>query len=434
MISDSIKYFYFLKKDIFEREFKKCPLVYVSLGDKDYVSLNGRCPNFRRLLELLDIDPDKIQLITQPTQFDKIILPDESFYLESGVRKFTSEYREMIDLLKNFAIKNRTPTSSKKIYYFHGRRQIGEERLAEYFKSKGYEIVSPEKLTLDEQLNILINCESFASSVGSCAHNSVFLREGSEAILIPRIAKDFNTYQLALNSVNSIDAIYLDSTLSLFNGSGRYFIISEQLKKFFGDKFDGYEEEDFKNFLQYVSVSKSNAFTVREDVTSYYNEVFKNFLEQLKHHNDLATGYYMPTDLNEWRPLLRYQTHVHVKGWNDGLKEEDQPSNPLDQKYNIQAIKINLTYYKVYYSVYYNDEEGWSDEVTAPETAGTTGKNKSIFGIRVRLDETGSKAFDILYRLHKFDDTWTPWAKNGEALYSYGVKLNAIQMKLEPKT
>ena len=65
---------------------------------------------------------------------------------------------------------------------------------------------------------------------------------------------------------------------------------------------------------------------------------------------------------------------------------------------------------------------------------GTTGKGKPIYGMRVWLDEAGAKEFDILYRMHKFDDTWAPWAKNGEAFYSYGVKLNAIQIKLEPKT
>ena len=52
--------------------------------------------------------------------------------------------------------------------------------------------------------------------------------------------------------------------------------------------------------------------------------------------------------------------------------------------------------------------------------------------MKVRLDEAGAKEFDILYRMHKFDDEWTPWAKNGEALYSYGQKLNAIQIKLKP--
>ena len=49
-------------------------------------------------------------------------------------------------------------------------------------------------------------------------------------------------------------------------------------------------------------------------------------------------------------------------------------------------------------------------------------------------DEAGAKEFDILYRVHKFDEQWTPWAKNGETIYSYGQKLNAIQIKLELKS
>jgi len=66
--------------------------------------------------------------------------------------------------------------------------------------------------------------------------------------------------------------------------------------------------------------------------------------------------------------------------------------------------------------------------------AGTTGKSKAIMGIKIRLDEAGTKKFDILYRVHKFDDTWTSWAKNGEIIYSHGIKLNAIQIKLETKS
>jgi len=128
------------------------------------------------LLEILGVDVGKIRPITQPTRFDKIILFDRSF----SASYFTKEYRETMDIVRNFALKNQTPTASKKIYYFYGRNQVGEERLAEYFKSKGYEIVLPEKLTLDEQLNLLINCESFAYTVGSCAHNSGFLHDKTE--------------------------------------------------------------------------------------------------------------------------------------------------------------------------------------------------------------------------------------------------------------
>ena len=133
--------------------------------------------------------------------------------------------------------------------------------------------------------------------------------------------------------------------------------------------------------------------------------------------------------LNQTRPLLSYQTHIGWKGWLD-WKDEGQLSSPRDQEFDIQAIKINHPTHKVYYSVYYNENEGWSKEVSNAQMAGTTGQKKSIYGIRIRLDEIGAKEFDILYRVHKFDGTWTDWAKNGEALYSFGQKLNAIQIKL----
>ena len=130
---------------------------------------------------------------------------------------------------------------------------------------------------------------------------------------------------------------------------------------------------------------------------------------------------------------LSYQTHVSGKGWSD-WKSEEQISNDLEQKRQIEAIKINFPSHKVYYAVYWNDAEGWSAEVAAPEHAGTIGKAKPIMGIKIRLDEAGAKDFDIFYRVHTFDGTWTTWAKNSEVIYSYGQKLNAIQIKLENKS
>ena len=129
---------------------------------------------------------------------------------------------------------------------------------------------------------------------------------------------------------------------------------------------------------------------------------------------------------------LTYQTHIAKKGWGKWLNE-NRISDDIAQNLQIEAIKINFPSHKVYYSVCYNDKESWSKEVTAPEQAGTTGKGKSIMGIRIRLDEAGTKEFDICYRVHKFDGEWTAWAKNGEAIYSHGQKLNAIQIKMEPK-
>lgn len=266
VITDNIRRMWFLNSDDFKNYFKNCPLIYLVCTKKKKFDLKSY-PNFRRLLELLEVDVDRFQLIEQPTRFKKVILPDESFFIDKA-RRFSSEYCECIDRVRYFAMKNYASTSSKKIYYFHGARQIGEERIAEYFKSKGYMIVLPEKLTLDEQLNILINCNSFASTLGSCAHNSVFLRNGTETIFIPRAPFYFLTYQNALNQVNMINANYVDSTLSIF-GSGHDFncyIVSKQLQRFFGEKVNLYEADDFKIFLQYVknAVAKGLAINLKQ--------------------------------------------------------------------------------------------------------------------------------------------------------------------------
>ena len=425
VITDNIRRLWFLKSDAFRKEFKNCPLVYIKWGSTNLEDQSS----FKRLLEILEVDVDKLKEISQPTQFEKIIMPDSSINV---VSYFTNEYKEIIEHMRNFALKHRTPTSSKKVYYFHGRRGFGEEWLAEYFKSKGYEIVSPEKLTIDEQLNLLINAESFASTCGSSSHNSIFLHDDTEVILIVR--RHFYPYQKCLDQVHSVNTNYIDSSLSIFytrNGPFCY-IVSPQLKRFFGDKFDGYEEEDFKNFLQYVENSIRKGFVVDPSTREYYAPILENFMEQLKQHEDLITAYNMPPRWEQFRPTLTYQTHLAKKSWGVWQNEE-QISGSLDNNLDIQAVRINFPGHKVFYAVYFNDKEGWSEEVTNGEQAGTTGKRKSIMGIKIRLDEAGTKEFNILYRVHKFDGEWTDWAKNGECIYSYGQKLNALQIKLELK-
>lgn len=251
-----------------------------------------RLKNFRRLLEIAGVNVDKLQPITRPTQFANVILPDESFFVDGGEKFFTDEYRETIDRIKDFALKNQSP-SAKKIYFFYGSNQVGEERLAEYFRTKGYEIISPETLTLDEQLNVLINAQSFASTLGSCAHNSIFLREGTETILIPRAANRFTDYQRAIDQLNNLNAVYVDSSLSVFEKmNGPYcFILSRELKKFFGDDFDGYSDDDLKIFLTYVKTCMSRGFKQNTSATKYYGATFKEFLSQLKTRPDLLAAY-----------------------------------------------------------------------------------------------------------------------------------------------
>ncbi len=290
LITEGTRYFWAFNSDVFRKYFKDCPLAYIPCK---LLESPVAQKNFWRLMEILEIDANRLLPIDCPTQFENVILPDESFIFDNdGLNKFTDDYRATIDRVRNFALKNRTPTSSKKIYYFYGRAQFGEERLAEYFKSKGYEIISPERLTLDEQLNWLINADSFASTLGSSSHNSIFLRDGTEIISIPRAANRFTDYQPPIDQVHPLNVNYVDSSLSIFGTvNGSYcFIISEQLKKFFGDEFNGYED-DFKIFLSYVKFSMSRGFKVNNQAMQYYAPTYQKFIEQLKQRADLLKTY-----------------------------------------------------------------------------------------------------------------------------------------------
>ena len=290
-ITEGLRYSWILHNNAFRKFFKDCPLVYVPCEFKYYLE---REKNFGRLMEIIGLDFDKLIPLNKPVQFENVILPDESLFLDvDGSRKFTDTYIETIEHVRNFALKNSVPTSAKKIYYFYGRNQIGEERLADYFKSKGYEIILPEKLTLDEQLNLLINLESFASPLGSSSHNSIFLRDNTEVILIPRAANRFTAYQPPIDQVHPLNINYIDSSLSIFERKNGpyYFTVSEQLKKFFGDEFNGYTDEDFKNFLEYTKFSMSNGLNVNPDAENYYSDTLTKFLSQLKQRDDLMTTY-----------------------------------------------------------------------------------------------------------------------------------------------
>lgn len=285
-ITDNLKRFWFLQSELYKKRLKKYPLVCVPMN---WLKVE---PNFVKVLKILDVDLSQVRTIAKPTKFKNIILPDESFFCDSKTetRFFTNEYNETIERIRNYAQKNFTPLDSKKYYFFHGLHQFGEERLAKYFESKGYKIIIPGRIDFDTELNVLANCESFASTLGSCAHNMIFMKDNSQAVFIPRSCY-LTEYQNALNQLHDMNITYIDTTLSLFQprNSGPFcYIISEQLKKFFGDEWTGeYSDEDFVTFLNYVKYSLTKKMKMPEETQKYYAPILPEFKAQLMKKSDL---------------------------------------------------------------------------------------------------------------------------------------------------
>lgn len=261
-------------------------------------SYGGGGPNLFKLFKILGIPTEKLIPITKPMKFKTIILPDESFFNDIYGNKFlsfTNEFLETIERIRYFAFKNQYPTEHKKIYLYHGYfGRVHEPILAKYFQQKGYTVIQPEKLSLEEQLNLYISCDSFASTIGSCSHNSIFTKIGTEIILIPR-GIGITSYQLALDQIHEKNITYVDSSLAAFDVEGRLslcYIVSEKLKKYFGEKWTGYSAEDFEAFLQYIIFENSQGQkSFGERAKKYYGNVLIDFINQLKNQHDLMKKY-----------------------------------------------------------------------------------------------------------------------------------------------
>lgn len=252
-LTDNIKRLWFLKTKEYKEQFANCKLVYVpALGFKF-----GE--NFKQLISILGIDCEKFIPITEIKQYTRIILPDECFFSPKGTtRFFTKEYVQLMNEIREYAVMHAKKTGIDKVYFTYANcakyKVIGEDRLEKYFKSKGYTIIAPEEYSFKQQLNILINCKNFASTIGSCAHNVVFLKDDTDVILIPR-AYYLTGYQRALDEVHNLNITYIDSSLSVAVdrkkpwGGPFYYYVSENLRKFFGEDIQ-YDKKFYKKCLK----------------------------------------------------------------------------------------------------------------------------------------------------------------------------------------
>lgn len=176
--------------------------------------------NFFKLLELLGIDTSRLVYITKPTKFQKIYLPDKSFYIDTNKnhRVYSAEYEDIINRITS---KIDADKSHQKIYLTRTafsksptkKRDFGEEFIEKVFRNLGYHIVSPEKLSFEEQVSIFKGCQVLATTEGSCSHNAMFMNPGSELIII-RKANYSNGYQHPINFMRKLNVTYIDAHLS----------------------------------------------------------------------------------------------------------------------------------------------------------------------------------------------------------------------------
>ena len=131
-------------------------------------------------------------------------------------------------------------------------------------------------------------------------------------------------------------------------------------------------------------------------------------------------------------PHIQYTAHVQDEDWQD-WKTDGNMTGTTGQDKRIEALKIKLVNVPssahIKYRVYVQGL-GWTDYVQDGEMAGTTGQSKRIQAVQIQLE--GLDGYVVEYSAHVQLIDWQPWVSNGmEAGTSErSLRLEALKIRL----
>ena len=319
-----------------------------------FVLLRDYKPWFDEFFKLMGIDKERIIYVKQPTQCRSVIVPDQSQY---SFNSFTKEY-----LLPYQAIKARvTPSKSKKLYLT--RTDFDEKYLAwtnsdvknfpsrgvcfnekyfeDFFVAHGFEAISMEKLSVEEQISLIMGADEIISMLGTLSNWVAFCRPTAKVITLNRTHSNSDvSFQFLVNEAFNIHNFYVidiskDFMYKVHINSACMLGSTEYWKKFVMDYFGEQIDIDDDTLYLNEALEKYVDFWYRKYRDS--KEIVTRSLKDMC--NRIVT---LEAQVAHNRPFITYQTHVDKFSWGDWVSE-NQFSNPLDQKRDIHAIKIDFS-------------------------------------------------------------------------------------------
>lgn len=132
------------------------------------------------ILKALGVEEDRIISLAEPTQFDYVIIPEQALHLGSGESN-PEALRKIYDAIRSWAPEG----SSERVYLTRTAlenrsrsREVNEVFLEDFYRSQGFEIVSPEQLPFRDQVAMLSGAKELASTAGTLSHLVLFSPNG----------------------------------------------------------------------------------------------------------------------------------------------------------------------------------------------------------------------------------------------------------------
>ena len=181
-----------------------------------FLMMTNQTFKFPQFFDLAGLSSDRYEIITEPTQFARIIVPDEAIYsTDAACRQWLSFF----ELIKQKVSQQLSPSPYKKIYLTRTqlpeRDGVNEEYYEEFYKQQGYTILAPEKFSLAEQVNLIARAEKVVTTLGTLSHLAVFAQDKSEWVILLREPETVILQQIIINELKQLDWCYVEATKNI---------------------------------------------------------------------------------------------------------------------------------------------------------------------------------------------------------------------------
>ncbi len=223
----------------------------IRCGKKILVSIEGLQDLYKRLFEFWNINDSDVIILSDNKQYKSIYVPDISYYANHYITQdFLQPFKYISSKVSmDLPIYENIYLSRLHFCEKNAKKELGERAFQDTFEKNGYKVLYPEELDLKEQIWYYKNCKSIVATVGTIAHNVVWMKPGTELILLRRYPME-KGHQEAIDMVNDINCINLDVYAPKSSKAKSLMILNKEFMDFCNKKKIYVEKKNFMNEIR----------------------------------------------------------------------------------------------------------------------------------------------------------------------------------------
>ena len=165
-----------------------------------------------QFFDLLGLSEERIVILDKPTQFSKVVVPEQSVRIKHDyTREFLLPFEHIAKRVRPFEVRKVFLTRGKTL-----KSQIhlcNQEYFEAFYRMRGFTVIAPEELSVTDQIALISGADEVATFLGTLAHWSLFSRPNTKWTFINRV-DNIVTRQCLINDAVGIDWHFVSAAMN----------------------------------------------------------------------------------------------------------------------------------------------------------------------------------------------------------------------------